>query len=335
MLQKVVNIIYSRTSRYSKPLDPEQVGLIKAAGPGIKFWDITELVRAEEQGDQSSADKLKAILAMAEVMYGFPPPPNLIPRSPGLKWIQTPLAGIDPFLIPEIIDGPVILTNARGIHDQVAELAMNLMLMLAKKAPAFYRLQRERRWQSSIPGLLHSRTVGILGLGNIGREIARLAKAFHMKVIGMKVRPVKKLKNVDAILPPEQLSLLLRQSDYVVVTLPLTSDTTRLIGETELKAMKPSAYLINVARGGIVDEQLLVRALKENWIAGAGLDVFTLEPLPPGSPLWDLPNVIITPHCGGLREDYDLYATRLFCKNLKRYLSGKELLNIIDKKKGY
>ncbi len=162
--------------------------------------------------------------------------------------------------------------------------------------------------------------MGILGLGNIGTKIARLAKAFHMRVIATEIRPIKKPGYVDEMLPAADLPRLLEQSDFVVIAIPLTPETSKLIGLKEFKTMKPTAYLINVARGGIIDEPILVQALKEGWIAGAGLDVFNLEPLPPQSPLWDLPNVIITPHCAGLREDYDLLVTKLFCKNLRRFL---------------
>jgi phosphoglycerate dehydrogenase-like enzyme len=177
--------------------------------------------------------------------------------------------------------------------------------------------------------------VGILGLGVIGSEIAHLSKAFHMKVIAAEIRQRKSTDLIDVFLTPARLPEILSKSDFVVCALPLTKDTFKMIGEAQLKMMKPTAYLINIARGAIVDEEALIQALEENRIAGAGLDVFTQEPLPPSSPLWDMPNVVLTPHIAGQRPDYDLQATILFCKNLRRYLKGHKLLNIIDKERGF
>jgi D-2-hydroxyacid dehydrogenase (NADP+) len=317
---KVINIVYTRPLPAFGPLSTELTHVINGVSPRIKFWDVAELVFAERKGDISASKKLDAILANMEIMFGFPPIPRLITRAPKLKWVQSPLVGVEMFLSPDFIKSPVILTNARGIHDQVAELAIMFALMFAKSSLICTCRQREKQWQRFTPGLLHSRTMGILGLGNIGKKIARLAKAFHMKVIATEVRQMRRPAYVNTLLPAEKLSELLAQSDYVIVTVPLTYETSKLIGENELRSMKPSAYLINVARGGIVDEESLVRAS---------------EPLPVNSQLWDLSNVIITPHCAGLREDYDMLVTKLFCKNLKRYLSGKELLNVVDKIKGY
>jgi len=158
-----------------------------------------------------------------------------------------------------------------------------------------------------------------------------------MRVVATRrsVKQVARARNVDLLLPRERLSQLLSDSDFVVLTLPLTSETKGLIGEEELRNMKATAYLINVARGEIIDEEALVRALDEHWIAGAGLDVFSTEPLPTDSKLWELPNVIFSPHVAGGMEDYFVRATELFCENLRRYLCGKKLLNVVDKKKGY
>jgi phosphoglycerate dehydrogenase-like enzyme len=335
MSGETVNVVYSRPFKTFGCLDPQLARMICAVSSRIKFRDIAELVSCEEMGDSAASKKLDAILAEAEVMFGFPPIPDLIRRAPNLKWIQDPLVGVEMFLTRDVVASPVILTNARGIHDQVAELALMFALMLAKKAPACAGWQREKRWQKFVPGLLSNKTMGVLGLGHIGLKIARLAKSFHMKVIATEIKDMKKPRYVDTILAAEKLPELLARSDYVVVATPLTGKTVKLIGEKELRAMKPTACLINIARGRILDEEALIRALKEGRIAGAGLDVFATEPLPPDSPLWDLNNVIITPHCAGLREDYDLLATRLFCKNLKRYLSGKALLNLVDKVRGY
>ena len=176
-----------------------------------------------------------------------------------------------------------------------------------------------------------------MGLGPIGREAARLAKAFGMRVLATRrsAKRVGRARYVDIMLPASQLRQLLADSDFVVLALPLTPETNRLIGEEELQTMKPTAYLINIARGDIVDEAALVRALDEHWIAGAGLDVFATEPLPANSRLWEFPNVIFSPHIAGGMEDYDARATEVFLENLRRYLNGKQLLNVVDKRKGY
>jgi phosphoglycerate dehydrogenase-like enzyme len=232
----------------------------------------------------------------------------------------------------------VQVTSVSGIHAiPIGEFVITLMLMLAKQAPLCFELKKSRQWKEFPPAVLHSKTVGIVGLGSIGGEIARLSKAFSMKVIAIR-RSTKKLasaRNVDVLLPLEGLNQLLTQSDFIILSLPLTNETHGLIGEKQLKIMKSSAYLINVSRGAIIDEQALIEALENNQIAGAGLDVFATEPLPAESKLWRLKNVIITSHISGVMTDYLTKTTIVFCENLRRYLAGQKLLNIVDKKAGY
>ena len=329
------NVVYSRPFRDFGFLAPEHVQMIETVSPRIKFRDVSELVQAELKGDPAAKRQLSAILADAEIFFGFPPPPDLIARAPNLKWIQDILAGVEMFLNPAVVASPVVLTNARGIHPQVVESAMMMALTLAKKMPIFTNNKKQKIWKKETPGLLYSRTAGILGLGHIGSEIAKTAKAFGMNVIGLEIRAIKKPAGVDMMLPPEKLNDLLAQSDFTFIALPLTAQTRGLIGEKEFKMMKPSAFLINISRGLIVDEAALVRALNSRWIAGAGLDVYSTEPLPVDSPLWDLENVVLTPHVAGLADNYDEMVTRLFCNNLKRYLKGLGLLKVVDKAKGY
>jgi len=248
------------------------------------------------------------------------------------------IVGVDYNIYADIFKSPVIVTNARGMHGtQVSELVLEMMLMFAKQAPLCFQMKQKREWGRFLPMLLHSKTVGIVGLGTIGREIARLAKAFRMRVVAnwRSARRVMGARYVDKLLPREKLPELLSESDFVVLSLPATPETDNLIGEKELRAMKSTAYLINISRGSVVDEAALIRALDEHRIAGAGLDVFAAEPLPPDSRLWEFPNVIYTPHIGGRLENYNAVAAELFCENLRRYLSGKRLFNIVDKKKGY
>ena len=311
---------------------------IITVSPRIKLTDVSHLARAEKSGDLSYKKGLDTLLAQAEVVYGFRPPKNVVARAPKLKWYQAMSAGVDRFLDNELRQSSVIMTTVSGMHaTPISEFVLELMLMFVKQAPLCFRLKQERQWIDFTPAVLRTKTVGIVGLGSIGREVARLAKAFGMRVITTRrsAKRVARARYADIVLPREQLPYLLSESDFVVLTLPLTSETNKLIEEEELRTMKPTAYLINVARGNIVDEEALIRALGENWIAGAGLDVFADEPLPTENRLWELPNVIFSPHVAGATEDYNIRATELFCENLRRYLNGKKLLNVVNKKKGY
>ena len=318
---------------------------ITAISPKIKLWDISPKTKKWDSSEWSnlvrngyftSKKQFDMVLAKAEVISGFGPPDDVVSRAPKLKWIHCMLAGVDHFIDDAIARSPVIVTNARGVHAvPVSEFALQLLLMFTKKAPFCFQLKQSKQWGQFSTELLHSKTVGVVGLGGIGQEIARLAKAFRMKVIALDVKRKVRTKNVDVMLPLERLRELLSESDFVVLALPLTPETRKLIGEAELRAMKPTAYLINIARGATVDEDALIRALDEHWIAGAGLDAFSAEPLPSDSKLWELPNVIFSPHVAGVIENANVIATQLFSENLKRYLSGKKLLNIVNKKKGY
>ncbi len=318
--------------------DEETMRRIALAGPGINVRDASELAVTEYRGDTTAKNKLDTLLAETEVIYGLIMPRNLLKRAPKLKWVQTMSAGVDRFAKTDIWESPVIITGVSGIHaTPIGEFALELMLMFAKGAPQCFRMQQKHEWQRFMPSVLRDKTVGIVGLGNIGREIARLSKAFGMKTIATRrsVKQPKRARYVDRLLPAEQLHRLLTESDYVVVATPLTAETRGLIGEEELRCMKPTAYLINIARGGIIDEEALIRALDEKRIGGVGLDVVATEPLPPESRLWDFDNVILSPHVAGGMEDYMTHATDVFCENLRRYLNGERLLNVIDKKRGY
>jgi D-2-hydroxyacid dehydrogenase (NADP+) len=311
---------------------------IADVSPRIRLTDVSGLLRAENEGDLAARKRLDALLCEADVMFGLRFPNDVLTRSPRLKWIQTMSAGIDRFLDAEMVASPVTLTNVSGIHaTPIGEFVLGLMLMFAKNALMHFRMKQEKQWKRLPPSILRSRTVGIVGLGSIGREVARLAKAFGMRVLATR-RTAKgegRARNVDLLLPANQLRRLLEESDFVVLAVPATAETRRLIGEEELRAMKSTAFLINISRGETVDEGALTRALEESWIAGAGLDVFVTEPLPPDSRLWELPNVIFSPHVAGGMEEYSERATERFVENLRRYVEGKKLRNVVDKKRGY
>lgn len=296
----------------------------------LRPWD-----RLEEKGQDGGLDSW---LKEAEVMYALRLPRDILRRAPHLKWVQTSSAGVDTLRDTDLWESGVILTNASGIHAiPMREHVLAVMLMFAKNAPRYFADKEKKVWKRYLPAELCGRTLGVVGLGRIGEEVARLAKAFGMRIIatrrsatGQETDPV-----VDLFYPPQKLLEMLGESDFVLLAVPLTKETTKLIGEKELYAMKPSAYIINIARGSVIDEPVLIRALKEGWIAGAGLDVFEHEPLPPHSELWELPNVIFTPHVAGVAAVYDARASSVFCENLRRYLAGQPLTNVIDRARGY
>ena len=331
----VVTPAFDRTLPTANQETMRQISLVS---PRIRVSDASALAAAEFRGDNSVKEKLDAILAEADVIYGLIPPRDLLARAPRLKWIQVTSAGVDRHRDTELWRSRITLTNVSGIHaTPIGEFILQFMLMFAKGAPRGFQMKQKREWQRYPSTVLRGKTLGIIGLGHIGREAARLAKAFGMKVIATR-RSAKKAgtaRHVDRLLPAGEMPSLLKESDFVAVCTPFTPETRHLIGEKELKMMKPTAYIINIARGGIIDEAALVKALDEKRIAGAGLDVTEREPLPTESRLWDFPNVILSPHVSGGQEDYMTRATELFCDNLRRYLAGKKLRNVIDRKKGY
>ena len=319
------------------PIDERSVLKIKAVGDRISVDQVSPLIVAERKGDFANEEKLTLLLKQAEVIYGWIHqfPRNLLERTSDLKWIQVMSAGVDR-LPDEILKSPIRIVTTSGLHGTpMGEVVLEMMLMFAKDAPACLQMKQTREWRRYKPKLLRGQTVGILGLGSVGREIARLCGAFGMKVIGLRRSDGPPLTEVDRVYPRGQLHQLLAESDFVVLALPLTKETRDLIGERELRSMKPSAYLINVARGAVVDEGTLIRALEEKWIAGAGLDVFIREPLPPESKFYELPNVIFSPHISGEMPDYESRATEIFCENLRRYVAGEPFLHEVDKVKEY
>jgi phosphoglycerate dehydrogenase-like enzyme len=206
----------------------------------------------------------------------------------------------------------------------MAEFVVAYILLMAKRLPDLLRAQMRHQWSPPEPDELGGRTVGIVGAGAVGTEVARRCAALGMRVIGTKRTP-QPLPDFEQVLPPSGLPELLRASDYVVLTSPLTTETRGMIGEAELRAMKPTAYLLNVARGALIDEHVLTRALREHWIAGACLDAFVQEPLSPDSPLWDLENLVITPHTSYRSPNGTERGIASFVANLRRYLAGEPL----------
>ena len=260
-----------------------------------------------------------------------------------LKWIQTNYVGVESFLYPEVVESDVIVTNAGGVNTvPVAEHAIGLIFCLSRKLHLFIRNQLEKKWKTSNAELLPQmnevagKTLGIVGIGRIGSEIAKKAKCLGMKTVATRRNTSgPKPDHVDILVSSENLDQLLAESDFVVLQLPATAETKNLIGEKEFRSMKPTAYLINTGRGDVVQEDKLIKALKEGWIAGAALDTFADEPLPENSPLWDMQNVVITPHVAGLTPYYIDRLIEIFCENLKRFMNKEQLVNVVDKKRGY
>lgn len=320
------------------PMNEVLIRRVIDIGKRIKITSVFDIMYEDMGGDAAAGQKLDAILADAEIIYGYGLPRNVVARAPKLKWVQMTSAGVDKFLTEELRQSKIVMTNVRGMHAvPMSEFVFSEMLMFAKGAQHCFQQKQGKQWKPFMPSMLYAKTLGIVGLGSIGREIARMAKAFGMRVLAVRRSDTsgKTIRYVDEIFPLAQLKTMLSDCDYVALTVPLTAETHHMISEPELRSMKPTAYLINVARGNVVDEDALVRALEQNRIAGAGLDVFSTEPLPADSRLWDLPNVILSPHIAGNMDCYAEQATDIFCDNLKRYIAGQKLLRIVDKKKGY
>jgi phosphoglycerate dehydrogenase-like enzyme len=304
-----------------------------------------------------NAEEVAAALAAhpgVEVLYAFPLPHNTLDLAPRLRWLQLHSAGADHILDHPMMQGDVTITTTSGIHvTPIAEYVFASLLAHRWRVPMWTHCQREGLWPSGRWNLysrpeLRGSTLGIVGYGSIGREVGRLGRAFGMRILALRRSTGRADRGYtvahtgdpegalpERFYPPEALCEMLGECDYVVIALPLTPATFHAIGETELRAMKPSAYLVNIARGPIVDGAALVRALSEGWIAGAGLDVFEQEPLPAGSPLWDLENALISPHVAGFTPHYDERAVELFAQNLARYVAGEPLLNLVDKGRRY
>jgi len=252
-----------------------------------------------------------------------------------LKWVHALSAGVETLLFPEIKDSNTLLTNSRGIHGiPISEHVLAMMLAFTRGLNVFIRQQAEKKWKRSTVEEIHEKTIGIVGLGSIGREIAKKCKGMGMQVVASKRTMTTELF-VDKLYTPDKLYELLAISDFVVVALPLLEETEKLFTLAEFSTMKPSAYFINISRGAVVQQADLITALEQGLIKGAGLDVFEQEPLPDTSPLWDMPNVILTPHLAALSPNYLDRAIKLFADNLSRFIEHKEMLNVIDKTKGY
>jgi D-2-hydroxyacid dehydrogenase (NADP+) len=259
----------------------------------------------------------------AKILLTYRISDEFIRRAGSLEWIQSLATGVDSILsLPSLPKG-MLVTSTRGIHGpQMSELAMLLMLALTRRFPDTIRNQDKAMWKRWPGELLLSKRVGILGLGEVGKEIARKCKAFGMSVDGVN-RSKKDVPGVDRCFGLDDLLTVARDTDYLIIVVALTPETRGMVGTEVLSAMKPAAFLLNLARGPVVDEAALIRALDSGKIAGAALDVFNEEPLPQGHPFWNMKNVIITPHMGGTSTSYVKQVLSIFRENLRHYLRGE------------
>jgi phosphoglycerate dehydrogenase-like enzyme len=259
---------------------------------------------------------------------------RVLAAAPRLRWVHYTGAGVEHLLVPSLVHSPLVLTNSRGTHTSaVAELALSLLLALAKDVPARVQAQREHRWTQELSRSLYGSTIVIVGLGSIGSAVARVARGLGMHAIGVR-RTRRPSRWVDDVVAYTDLHQILPVAEYLVICCPETAETRGLIGQRELSLLPRGAYLINVARGGIVDEPALIDALRSGQLAGAGLDVFAQEPLATDSPLWDLPGVLISPHYPNVRG-WEGETVRRFVENAERFLDGRPLRNVVNKRRGY
>jgi phosphoglycerate dehydrogenase-like enzyme len=288
--------------------------------------------------DNMEATPLEA-LEKVEILvtYGEDLTPDIIKKMPGLTWIQVLSAGLELMPFEELIERRIQVTNAKGIHRiPMAEYTMSMILQLSRKHYSFYDLQKEGIWDRSLRvDEVYGKTLGILGLGAIGSEIAKRAQAFGMRVLGMRRSEGEAPEYVDELISFKEKEKFFRESDFLVVLLPLTQHTANFVGHEELQMMKSSAYLINIARGQVVNEEELLHALKEEKIAGAVLDVFTEEPLPSDHPFWQTERLILTPHVSGRSPHYMQRAIEIFRENLSKYPEDGDMINMIQLDKGY
>lgn len=287
----------------------------------------------------TSREQLASEAADADVVFAWEPRLDWIETcwgwSPRLRWIAAATAGVDHLMFPALIESDVVVTNSAGVFDgAMAEYALALVSAVCADLPATIRLQGRREWLHRETRRLAGSEVLVLGAGGIGRAIARLLAG-----VGANTRCLARTPRVDPEIGPVagvgDLRSLLPSADFVILALPFTPATAGIIGAPELALLRPGAWIVNLGRGGLVDEPALVAALSGGAIGGAALDVFTTEPLPAGSPLWDLPNVIVSPHMSGDFRGWDKALTGLFLEQLTRYRAGRPLANVVDKTLGY
>ena len=315
---------------------------IRAAAPGARI--VTVSVEGLADGPLDDVEVMLRGWLRAEAFD------RLLVRAPRLTWVHSATSGVERALTPVALERGLVVTNARGVFSQpIAEYVLMMILAVSRRLPQLLELQRERTWQPLEGVELRDVTVGIVGLGSIGRAVGALATAFGCRVVAVRRRSEAGSASsgrddeeelfgemvLDRVGGPETLPELLAESDFIVLAAPLTSETEQMINAETLAMVKPGAWLINVARGRLIDERALIRALREGELGGAVLDTFRDEPLPATSAFYDLPNVIVTPHTAWSSGRVLDRSVELFCENLRRFAKGDPLLNVVDPSAGY
>ena len=334
---------------FASYLEPEHVEIIRRVDDRLAVFYEPDLVPPPRYASDHVGSPFRRtteqdarwrhLLSQAHILFDFDRTykQELPDLAPNLRWIQATSAGIGQFVkrrdyarrMPE-----TILTTASGVHAQpLAEFCLMAMLAFSRGLLQMFDLQHQRRWERFAATDLAGRTLAVVGVGAIGREVARMGKALGMRVLGIKRRVADvdpASLHLDALYPPEALPTVLKQAEYLVLIAPHTPETEKMIGAEELALLPGGAVVINVGRGPLIDEPALVEALRSGRLGGAALDVFAREPLPRESPLWTLPNVLVSPHSGSTSDRENSRLTALFCENLRRFLAGQPMLNVFD-----
>lgn len=314
----------SVTVLVNHPASDEYAALIRKRFPDLRILSAKDAATLDDH------------LAEADVLLAPRFPVEIFDKARRLRWFQCSNAGVDSILPIRDRVGDLIVTNARGMHGEIiADFVMAGMTMMHWGFRQFMREQSRKEWHPREIAPLAERTLGIVGLGSIGAAIARRGKSVGMTVVGSKRDVTEPVACVDRLFAPNALAELLQLSDFVILAVPHIPETTRLIGCEQLRLMRSTAFLVNIARGSVVAENELIEALRAGTIAGALLDVFEREPLPADSALWTMPNVIVTPHIAGNPTDYSIRLFEVFGDNLQRFLAKRPLRNVVDLRRGY
>ena len=330
------------------PLEDPYIRRVEAVDPRVRVKRTQVPRQATEPGSSHAGEweslegeELDALLSEAEVLFTFHFSPEWLPKAPNLKWVQLASAGSD-FLFREGVAANypgLTVTTASGVHAiPISEHIVAMILHFSRYFDRVVRNQAARKWERLWLDEAHGKTVLLVGYGAIARRAALLCAALGMRVLAVRASLLEQqpgFEGVERFYPLEELEEMLTESDYVVVAAPRTSRSEGMIGRKQFAAMKEGAVLINISRGALVDEEALVEALRAGKLRGAGLDVFAQEPLPESSPLWEMPNVLITPHVSGSNPHYYERATEIFCENLVHYLRGEGLKNLVMLERGY
>ena len=329
----------------ARPIFALPARVVAAVRDALSDWDVVAVEAAASgtgDGGTRASEAALAAVERAEVYVGFGVPAEIVRAGTSLRWVHSGAAGVGGSLTPEMLASDAVFTNSAGIHGPaVAETVLAYLLHFGRGLDLAVDAQRRSEWDKApfdaadapVRELSRS-TVGVVGLGGLGREVAWRAGALGARVIGTRRRP-DPVPGVDLLRGDHALERLLEQSHYVVLTVPETPETRGLLGRERLRRMRPDAVLVNVARGGVVDEAALLEALTEGWIRGAALDVFAREPLPPDDPLWQAPRLLITPHTSAYTHAFWDRELGLLLDNIQRYVAGRPLRNVVDKRAGY